>query len=220
MSINITDDIKQSSKDLRAQGLRLKRLRNLLNLSQADFARAMGYSRAAINYWENAQNGGLTAEGALRSIKICQQLGVTCRLEWLLFGEGSPPYLQGEVTAGVVGEVLLKSAATPLAAEIAIFKQYNPSSIIFEVGFEDQFSPFSVGDTVGGHWQSSDNWAYKGRIVALIEEQKSKSKKTSLSLCCIQLAQGKNFLKINAEGKPEKDMLLEKFVHVIRWWGR
>ena len=80
-------------------GLRLKKLREILDLSQGKLARILGVSQSAVSKWEAGERDIPTAV----LLKLKQQLGVN--LDWLLSGEGemfSPPKSEGNITPEIV----------------------------------------------------------------------------------------------------------------------
>lgn len=80
-------------------GLRLKKLREILDLSQGKLARILGVSQSAVSKWEAGERDIPTAV----LLKLKQQLGVN--LDWLLSGEGeifSPPKGEGNITPEIV----------------------------------------------------------------------------------------------------------------------
>lgn len=194
-----------------AQGKRFRRLRNLLNFSQGKFAKALDYSRASINYWENANNGGLTPDGAIKAIEVSKRYGVICALDWLLFGEGAPPYFADEA-------YIVNTSAAPISssvkyeAEIALFKKHYPTHVIYALKESNAVFPFVAGDLLGGIWMQTKECQYKQKLLALVEEG------DQLILCTIQHKKNQEFAKSDLHEKDKKNIVLDKFVHIMRWW--
>jgi len=91
-------------------GLRLKKLRETLDLSQSKLARLLGVSQSAISKWEAGERDIPTAV----LLKLKRRLNVN--LDWLLSGEG-------EMFAISQAE---KSSLTPEIIEF--FKQFPPET--------------------------------------------------------------------------------------------
>jgi len=195
-----------------AQGKRLRRLRSLLHLSQAEFAQAMDYSRVSVNYWENASNGGLTSDGAMCAIEVSKRYGLVCTLDWLLFGNGAPPYFADEMRL-----VDFSSASSHHAvkhqAEIVLFKKQQPNHVIYEVEKSNAVFPFIPGDLLGGAWVDASQCAGQEKFLALIETQQS-----PLVLCMIQRKKDQAFFKTNIQENKQQLIVLDKFVEITRWW--
>ena len=195
-----------------AQGRRFKRLRSLLNLNQGEFARAIDYSRASVNYWENASNGGLTSDGAIRAIDVSKRYGVICTVDWLLFGEGVPPYFSDEVYIANAS-VVPSNNAVKHEAEMALFKKQHPTHVIYEIEKSNAIFPFIPGDLLGGVWRQVSQCVLQEKFLALIESEENK-----LVLCMIQHEKDQIFSKTNAQENNQQPVILDKFVEITRWW--
>lgn len=204
-------DLLDVSPETIAQGKRFRRLRALLNFSQGKFAKELDYSRASINYWENANNGGLTPDGAIKAIEVSKRYGVICTIDWLLFGEGTPPYFADEV-------YIVNASAAPVSssakheAEIALFKKHHPTHVIYPLELSNAVFPFIPGDLLGGTWMQTTQCPYKQKLLVLVEEG------DRLSLCTIQHKKNQEFSKTDMQEKVKERVTLDKFVHITRWW--
>lgn len=72
---------------------RLKRVRNLANLTRKELCEKSGININTLKGWEIGRYGGLTKRGAEKIVKHLAKAGVQCTPEWLLFKIGSDPKL-------------------------------------------------------------------------------------------------------------------------------
>jgi len=94
MSGIIERNIKEEQSLPVARGARLKRVRNLANLSRKDMCSGDDLNINTYKGWEIARYGGLPQAGAFKIVERVGREGVTCTVEWLLYGTGSEPQLQ------------------------------------------------------------------------------------------------------------------------------
>ncbi len=194
-----------------SQGQRFKRLRLMTGLNQAEFAQALGYSRASINYWENASNGGLTSQGAKKTIEIAEQHGVICSLDWLLLGIGLGPQLV-EAVHGIPNVLF------DVQHEVSLFKKHYSNSVIYKIENEHNcFSPFSAGDILAGVWiHVPFSEVSKKEVLALVEDAQTHS----LMLGYLEHESEQQFKLSLPQLVSRRGVRLEKFIRIIRWWGK
>lgn len=83
------------SHDPKERGKRLRLARNMAGLTREELEQKYGISASTIQSWEAAKAGGLTEKGANRAISVFRQEGISCTIDWLLDGIGSPPQASG-----------------------------------------------------------------------------------------------------------------------------
>lgn len=92
-------DQEQDLSSAQAKGERVKRLRNMANLSRDEFCADGETNIATLISWEVGRYGGLSAKGANRVIARVAKAGVVCPVEWLLNGTGVGPEIRTEQDA-------------------------------------------------------------------------------------------------------------------------
>lgn len=140
-----------------ARAKRLRRLRNLANLSRHQMCDDDININTYIG-WEVARFGGLSKRGAKKVINRVAREQVVCTLDWLLNGEGMPPYQVHE--RPVTGE----SEDNLIKNEIALFEtQYE--GVVWQQIDDDGMSPvYDKGDYVAGV-QITDKQQIKQQLV-------------------------------------------------------
>jgi transcriptional regulator with XRE-family HTH domain len=128
------------------RAIRLKLLRGMMQLTGQELAKKVDSTKTTVSYWENAKNNGLSDKGASHVIKLATERGILCTFEWLMNGIGHPPRLREG----------LPDAQMPTfypTAEITLFTQQFPDTVILEILDETMEPAYSKGDKVGGIWQ-------------------------------------------------------------------
>lgn len=128
-----------------ARGERLRKIRNLANLSRKELCDSPEFKLNTYKGWELGRFGGLPVDGAERVIKRVAQENVICSLEWLLYGKGSEPYIVPQCAHDAdqqENELILK--------EIMVFQSFYPEAIYIEV-CDDALAPtYMISDYVAG----------------------------------------------------------------------
>lgn len=137
----VTDEA--SSADTR--GERLRKIRNLSNLSRKELCATPEFNLNTYKGWELGRFGGLPVDGAERVIKRVAEANVICSVEWLLYGKGSEPYIAPQGTLGKEhnqNDLILK--------EIMFFQSFYQDATFIEV-VDDALKPtYVIGDYVAG----------------------------------------------------------------------
>jgi hypothetical protein len=146
-SVEVTSHIERA--------VRLRKLRELTNLTSDEFADMIGFSRQTVSSWENAKDHGLSANGADTIVRTLIKAGVHCDFMWLWFGAGEAPYLLTEK----INERQIKAAMKkfvcpddPRGEEIRIFERYYPEGVIVEIKHNAMQPFYKKGDWVAGCW--------------------------------------------------------------------
>ncbi|MDF3055526.1 MAG: hypothetical protein K0Q74_1433 [Gammaproteobacteria bacterium] len=136
-----------SSAEARAG--RLRRVRNMANLSREKMCSSEGLNINTYKGWEIARYGGLPVDGAERVIRRVAHEHVVVTLEWLLHGQGAGPYVMP--SAGSV-ELSSEDGARGVSflEEIELFKRYF-SHVLTTTVEDDGLAPwYRPGDVVAG----------------------------------------------------------------------
>lgn len=74
---------------------RLRHLRDMLKITRRAFCEKIGIPSATVTYWEtvSSDSPGLEERGAKRIARAVESIGCKVTPEWLLTGNGAPPYL-------------------------------------------------------------------------------------------------------------------------------
>jgi len=181
----------QAAAEARAE--RLKRLRNLANLSRKDMCEGSGINLNTLIGWEVARHGGLSKVGAKKVITRLAKAGVFTTLEWLLYGIGQGPNVVpnfdelSEQKHKASPDYRLDEEEQKIIEELLVFKkQYQETAdLIVE---DDGMSPFYE----------------KGDYVAGVKYFRDKAEKAINKPCIVQLETGEIVLRILKTG-TEKD---------------
>ncbi len=141
--------VKTSSQQGFERAERLRYLRKLLGLSREKFAKRNGISPGSLQNWEDVRYGGLTENGAQQLLQAFQAEGVSCSLEWLLFGYGESPRVRN-LLEQFVPAFIQKSDEEMLAEELQLFLNLHQNSADARV-IDDGLAPYlQIGDHVAG----------------------------------------------------------------------
>lgn len=141
----IEQNIHEGISSAVARGARLKKLRNFANLSRKDMCASEDLNINTYKGWEIARYGGLPRAGAFKVVQRVAKEGVTCTVEWLLYGNGPGPQLQIGFASSIndapeeVHEHLTEYQA--IQNEILFFSRQFKNSISLKVN-DDGMSPF------------------------------------------------------------------------------
>lgn len=128
-----------------SRGERLRKIRNLANLSRKDLCNSEVLKLNTYKGWELARFGGLPIDGAERVIKRVAEENVICSLDWLLYGKGLEPYILPQTNLGKAqdeNEIILK--------EIMVFQSMHPNTIYTQIKDDALVPDYSKEDYVAG----------------------------------------------------------------------
>lgn len=164
-----------------ARGDRLRKIRNLANLSRIDLCNSEVLKLNTYKGWELARFGGLPVDGAERVIRRVAEENVICSLDWLLYGKGQEPYILPQVNLGNirdVNELILK--------EIMVFQGLYPNTAYTQIK-DDALTPnYSKEDYVAGI-------KYFGNDIEKIINQ----------ICLVELATGEVLVRYLKKGNKK-----------------
>ena len=159
---------KSLSSSSIAKAKRLKRVRNLANLSREEFCSDGEINLATLISWEVGRFGGLSKKGATNIVKRVAKEGVFVTSEWLLYEVGVGPEVRVDFKKlpkqkdNIKMEGRLPSEKTRIMEELMIFKKLNKDSIDFIVHDDAMLPHYQPGDYVAGTKR------FKDKIKALI----------------------------------------------------
>lgn len=128
---------------------RLRRVRNLINLSRKELCDITGININTYIGYEVGRYGGLTKKGAEKIIAFATTKGVFSSLEWLLHGNGQPP----RVITDIQDNFQRKNTSTErdnILDEICLFKKHYSNVMDYQIIDDGMLPIFSIGDYVAG----------------------------------------------------------------------
>lgn len=145
-----------------AKAERLKRVRNLANLSREDFCADGEVNLATLISWEVGRFGGLSQKGAASVIARVAKEGVFVTPEWLLHEIGVGPEVQvdykklSKQKTKIKTDTKLPSEKTRIIEELMVFKKLNKHTIDFIVDDDAMLPHYQPGDYVAGTKRFND----------------------------------------------------------------
>lgn len=141
------DNTKENLTSQQARGERLRRLRNMANLSREELCNIDTLNITTYKGWEIGRFGGLTSSGAKEVIKRVAKEGVICSLDWLLKGQGCGPFVIAN-TASISDNN--EDEISAILQEITVFQNNFKKGIFLEILNDGMLPQYSKGDYVAG----------------------------------------------------------------------
>lgn len=149
--------IEKNNSSPEARAKRVKRLRNLADLSRKNFCELGAININTLIGWEVARYGGLPLKGAEKVLSAVAKRGVQCSIEWLMYEIGKGPSLLPDFEkavqdkeSGITEPLSLDSEENKILEELLLFKKQYKNVADFIVA-DDGMEPFySKGDYVAG----------------------------------------------------------------------
>jgi len=142
---------KASTAEARSE--RLRRIRNMANLSREKICNSKSLNINTYKGWEIARYGGLPVDGADKVIARVAREGVICTAEWLLHGIGVGPYIvpeyQKSTHAPLSSNLNVDPEQHTLLNEIQLFKSHFSDAIVYTVE-DDGLASYQPGEIVAG----------------------------------------------------------------------
>ena len=158
---------EHSTPEARAE--RLRRIRNLANLSRKDICGSDEININTYKGWELGRFGGLPVDGAEKVVKIIAQSGVICSTEWLLYGKKPAPTLISEATACESDADTEETGSSLIQKEFAIYQDATKNAVLIEVT-DDGVSPdYQIGDFLAGEKKFNDSIELTLNQVCIVE---------------------------------------------------
>lgn len=192
--MSIEQPILQPETSAKARAARLKRIRNLANLSRKEICKKADININTLTGWELARHGGLTAKGAEKVIALLANEGIKVTLDWLLYEIGAGPRM--------VSEPISKTKPNPekidlnpsdfskekelIAQELLLFRSHHKRTFDLIVSDDGMFPYYRIGDYVAGiPFYGKDIYSFVGEV------------------CIIQLENGQTVLRRLKKGAEE-----------------
>lgn len=143
-----------SSPDARAA--RLKRLRNMANLSKKDLCEQGEININTLIGWEVGRYGGLPLKGAEKVLAVLSKSGVQCSTEWLMHGIGKGPSLLTDFelatqeSMGNTERVSTDKEEQKIIEELLAFKNHYKNTADLVVSDDGMNPLYLPGDYVAG----------------------------------------------------------------------
>ena len=140
-----------SSPEARAE--RLRRVRNMANLTREEMCNSQGLNINTYKGWEIARYGGLPIDGAEKTIARAAEEDVICNLEWLLHGIGISPYIVPEYRQTISmqqnAKLNVDQEKQNMLNEIQLFKKQHLGGASYQIE-DDGLTDYGIGDLVAG----------------------------------------------------------------------
>ena len=170
-----------------ARAARVKRLRNLANLSRKEMCEDNDLNVSTLKGWEIARYGGLPLDGAHKIIKRVAREGVLCTVEWLLYEDGQPPRVNvGQTSEPSIQDGKKQPEEVNIDEELTLFQHHYPAAIHYQIS-DDSMSPF---------YEEND-------VVAGIKKTGKQIDDLVGSNCIVQLATGQLLCRRLRKGKTQ-----------------
>lgn len=181
-----------------ARAIRLRRIRNMANLTREQMCENSNLNINTFKGWEIARYGGLTKDGAERIVSRVAHEGVVCTVDWLLYEIGIGPYVFPDYHLTQQQKLINAENLTnsneeeKLVNELTLFRQQFKETIDCQITDDGLFPFYAIGDHVAGIKK------YGKQITKLINHD-----------CIIQTFDGKVFIRnLKAGIEPGKYMLI------------
>jgi DNA-binding XRE family transcriptional regulator len=135
---------------------RLKRVRNLANLSREAICSDSDVNLTTLISWEVGRFGGLSKKGAASVVARVAKEGVFVTPEWLLYEVGLGPEVRTDFKKSQKTTALPKSGEkllpekSRIIEELMVFRKLNKNPIDFVVEDDAMLPHYRVGDYVAG----------------------------------------------------------------------
>jgi len=143
---------KKNSVSQQARGERLRRLRNMANLSREELCNIDTLNVTTYKGWEIGRFGGLSSSGAKEVIKRVAKERVVCSLNWLLNGQGCGPFVIAD-TSSICNNY---DDISTIIQEITVFQNNFKDGIFLEILDDGMLPQYKIGDYVAGIKKNSD----------------------------------------------------------------
>lgn len=203
------------------RGERVKKIREILNISSEELARRVKFSRQSISYWENGRQNGLSYAGAEACVRVLKEADIECDVNWLLYGSGAEPYHTSE------GMGVAKTAFDPIQddypnderlEEMMLFNRHS-QAICMAVKHNAMRPLYQKEDWVGGYWQPVLPKLIGQPCIVNLNDR------LEVRLLKRRSAQGYDlsfmtYLGDNAEPFELKDQVIQHVAPIVRVWSR
>ena len=180
-----------------ARAYRLKRVRNMANLTREEMCNDETINIYTYKGWEWARYGGLPLDGAEKVIDRIAKEGVVCTPEWLIYEIGKGPYVIADFKKVISHKKNKPEKIRPQKEESLIFNEI----LLFRKQFKDTID-FKVSD------DGLSPAINKNDFVAGIKVFNESIKKFINQACIIQLENGDIIVRHLKQGSSSEKYVL------------
>ena len=158
MGKKMSEDLYHNAvNESRERGERLRRIRNLANLSRKELCDEAGININTYIGYEVGRYGGLTKNGAIKTIDYIASKGVYSSIEWLMYGLGQAPRVVTDIQHNCFQDNYDGSNENKnISEEIFLFKKHYENSIDYQIVDDGMFPIYCLDDYVAGVCYKSD----------------------------------------------------------------
>ncbi|MBX9705270.1 MAG: hypothetical protein K5Q00_03360 [Gammaproteobacteria bacterium] len=196
---------KSESSSAAARAERLKKLRNLANLTREDICNAPGLNVNTFKGWELGRFGGLTKDGAERVIARVAQENVLCSLDWLLHNQGANPIVIASNASTAVSDESIQK-------ELSLFQALFNNILYTEIQESQITGHYQLGDIVAGVKLSADSIAGLIGQVCIVETERHEI----VAMKLLKSIGGNQFLLRSLSGDTQTETTLISAARIIR----
>ncbi len=142
-----TFNVEENPIPQQSRGERLRRLRNMANLSREDLCNIDELNVTTYKGWEIGRFGGLSISGAKEVIKRVAKEGVICSLEWLISGQGCGPFVIAD-TSSICNKN--NDYISAILQEVTVFQNNFKEGIFLEILDDGMLPRYDTEDYVAG----------------------------------------------------------------------
>jgi transcriptional regulator with XRE-family HTH domain len=154
----------ETSNEKLEQGKRVKLIRNMTGLNQAEFAQKHDIGLSTLKFYELGLESGLTEKGANKIIAAARIEGISCTTAWLMLGVGEPPKFTGilrekdkaVLTKGSLPEntekTIIHTSERNLKQELDLFYDITSDAVTMRITDNSMEPEYCMGDYVGGQF--------------------------------------------------------------------
>lgn len=173
-----------STPEARAE--RLKRLRNLANLTRSEICDSAEININTYKGWELARFGGIPVDGAGKVIKRIARAGVICSTEWLLYGKKPLPRLESDAVSFFGEGCIEKTEIGLIESEFMLYQSNTKYAVLVEVVDDGLLPNYKIGDFLAGSKKFGDD------ILSTINQ-----------ICITETIDGKKYVRYVKKGASE-----------------
>lgn len=144
----MNEQVYNVSIEARERGERLRRVRNLANLSRKDLCDEAQININTYIGYEVGRYGGLTKKGADKVINHLSSKGVYCTLDWLMHGIGAGPSVNTDIQ--LKKSVEIYSETHKIKDELLLFHAHYKNAVDYQITDNGMFPIYEIGSYVAG----------------------------------------------------------------------
>lgn len=141
-----------------ARGLRVKRARNLANLSRKEMCdEGSQLNVSTLKGWELGKFGGISKLGAQRLIARLKQANVECTTDWILYEVGVEPVVHLSMPHEIleadeleIDDAVAAAEKNKILEELLLFRNHYKNCIDMVLSDDAMLPSFNAGDYIAG----------------------------------------------------------------------